>query len=104
MFKEKCGEAAHFSFDPVKANPLVLLTRHKTSSKIHGALRGGVSLFANSEQPFPLHSLLSEKEKIRIGRYTDFFHKIGIGYFCKIIVPDRYPRKCVSANNRQACD
>lgn len=49
------------SFDPVKANPLVLLTRHKTSSKEHGALRGGVSLFANSGQPFPLHSLLAEK-------------------------------------------
>ena len=72
MEQSYCGEAARFSFAPVKANPLVLLTRHKTSSKVHGALRGGISLSADSEQPFPLHSLLTEKEKIRIERDTDF--------------------------------
>lgn len=57
----KYGAAAQISFDPVKANPLVLLTRHKTSSKEHGALRGGIPLSADSGQTFPLHSLLTEK-------------------------------------------
>ena len=61
-----------FSFAQVKANPLVLLTRHKTSSKEHGALRGGIPLSADSGQTFPLHSPITEKEKIRITPDTDF--------------------------------